>query len=152
MKYALFSYALFSVAVLLIFTHVTSYATGTDDYAADHTLDDSMGPVGPVGNVDGSYKFDDGFHEKILAMINTIPQDGAPNVHDGKMYHDDDIVTFGILAHSIPSESVSISDRGNNTAVLSLNSTALISGTYAFVIEVHDGHNIEREICTVVVR
>ena len=57
---------------------------------ADNIIDDhlSSGTVGPVGLVDESHKFDDGFYEKIQEMINTEPIDGAPNVYDGKIYYD----------------------------------------------------------------
>ena len=43
--------------------------------------------VGPVGNVDESYKFDDGFYEKIQGLILEDPQDGDFGVYDGKRYY-----------------------------------------------------------------
>ena len=43
--------------------------------------------VGPVGNVDESYKFDDGFYEKIQSLILEDPQDGDFGVYDGKRYY-----------------------------------------------------------------
>ena len=57
---------------------------------ADTTINDHLpgGPIGPLGTVDESYKFDDGFYERIQEMINVAPSDGVPNVHDGKIYHD----------------------------------------------------------------
>ena len=69
-------------AALLSITVTTP--SNADDIIVDQLPDNS---VGPVGNVDGSYKFDDGFYQKIQQMIDTKPQDGAPNVHDGKIYH-----------------------------------------------------------------
>ncbi len=72
-------------AVLVLPTTILSQA---DDIRS--TIDDHLpgNVTGPVGNVDGSYKFDDGFYDKIQSMINTKPQNGAPNVYDDYTYHD----------------------------------------------------------------
>lgn len=45
--------------------------------------------VGPVANVDTTtYKFDDGFYQRIQNLILEEPQDGDYGVHDGTRYYD----------------------------------------------------------------
>ena len=73
------------VMVLALSVSVSLQSNGIHANIEDHLPNDT---IGPVGNVYASYKFDDGFYDKIQEMINTVPQDGAPNVYDGKIYHD----------------------------------------------------------------
>lgn len=82
-----------SLTLAMILGVLSTGLLATMLYAAEDThgtIYDHMpnGPVGPVGAVDDSYKFDDGFYDKIQEMINTEPQSGASNVHDGKIYYD----------------------------------------------------------------
>lgn len=85
LKYFLFLLVLVFVAVLVLPASMLSQADDVQNTIADHLPSNT---TGPVGNVDGSYKFDDGFYNKIQEMIHTEPQNGAPNVYDGKMYYD----------------------------------------------------------------
>ena len=271
-------------------------AISSQAYDMRGTIDDHLpgNATGPVGSVDDAYKFDEGFYDKIRVMMNTEAQSEAPNVHDGKIYHDiiflfqsggdpgrineinpttgllvqqftslidepygidsdsagnlyvantddnnivrispagastvfatgglddprgvavgpkytapvatagdgtdgqsshahsndgpsialqnathdipfrtelarnsttiytitaedpeGDQITFDLVPHAIKSGTISISDHRNATSTLSINTSGMDAGTYAFVITASDGHNIERAVYTVVVR
>lgn len=60
-----------------------------------------------------------------------------------------DPVTFDLVPHAIPSAAVSITDHRNGTGAVSINTSGMDAGTYAFVITAHDGQNLERAIYTV---
>lgn len=78
-------YPLFFAPSLMMFLALVVTSSHADTAINDHL---PGGPVGPLGTVDESYKFDDGFYERIQEMINAVPSDGTPNVYDGKIYHD----------------------------------------------------------------
>ena len=71
----------------MIFAALLSITVTTPSNADDIIVDQLPGDsVGLVGNVNGSYKFDDGFYQKIQEMIDTKPQDGAPNAMPSGVY------------------------------------------------------------------
>ncbi len=62
-----------------------------------------------------------------------------------------DPVTLDMIPYAIPSKVVSITDYKNSTGMISIDTSGVASGTYAFMITAHDGQNLERVIYTVVV-
>ena len=64
---------------------------------------------------------------------------------------ENDPVTLDVITYAISPEAVSITDYKNGTGMISLSTSGMTSGTYAFMITAHDGQNLERAIHTVVI-
>ncbi len=65
---------------------------------------------------------------------------------------EDDPVTFALVPHAIKRGAITLSDHHNATAILSINTSQMDTGTYTFEITASDGHDIERTLYAVVVR
>ena len=86
-------------------------------------------------------------HEDIRMHKNTAATFGvAATDSEGEQ------ITLDLIPYAIPKNVISLIDGGKNgTAIVSLDASSMVVGTYAFMITASDPHNLERQIYTVVV-
>lgn len=78
--------ALFAALLGVTSAQALDADNGDPDILKELLPDDDT--VGPVANVDTTYKFDDGFYQKVQNLILEEPQDGDHGVYDGARYYD----------------------------------------------------------------
>ena len=74
-------------SIIILFAYPLDSESQTDDLVIPGDLIPKDNTPGPVADVDVSYKFDNGFYDKIQGLILETPQDGDFGVYDGTRYY-----------------------------------------------------------------
>ena len=102
----LLSFTVVHLLILLVYPRDSVSQTAGDDgggFNLPGDMDPGDGPIGPVGNVDAEYKFDDGFYQKIQAWpipAGFLPSDGF-DTHDTIPLTDDTTSTIDFALHPV---------------------------------------------------
>lgn len=65
---------------------------------------------------------------------------------------ENDPIEFALSSYAMENGTILLTDHGNSTATISLDTSGMIAGTYAFEVAASDGHNIERAVYVVIIR